>query len=258
MAIFKALSSTLGSIAAHLTSWPGPRNARPRSESGKTDPPPVTSNGQISVTATGTARVYQAGRDLHIAQVNLFDVESDVESTVERELPTGWVEALDELPPDARREAARRLWAQQVTRIGELASELPNDESDLDSTVERNLPAGWLSQMDKLTPEQRVVAARILSRKLDSGISPEMRSLWLSSRPDPVIVATSTDVGFDVVSFKDPPEQLSPEEGAAVADRSGSTIDHALAMLFIRLGPPPEPTELDYAPAGNGGGGAQQ
>ncbi|GAA2505090.1 hypothetical protein [Streptomyces gobitricini] len=51
---------------------------------------------------------------------------------------------------------------------------------------------------------------------------------------------------------------LSTAEREAVAADSGNAIDHALAMLFLRLGPPPGPTELDYTPAGNGGGGAQQ
>lgn len=43
------------------------------------------------------------------------------------------------------------------------------------------------------------------------------------------------------------------EPEAAVA---GQTIEHSLAALFLRLGPPPEPTGIEYMPAGSGGGGA--
>jgi hypothetical protein len=31
-----------------------------------------------------------------------------------------------------------------------------------------------------------------------------------------------------------------------------------LARLFLRLGPPPEPTELDHEPVSSGDGGAKQ
>lgn len=36
-----------------------------------------------------------------------------------------------------------------------------------------------------------------------------------------------------------------------------ATLNHALAGLFLRLGPPPDPTEQDFAPVGSGDGGAQ-
>jgi len=52
--------------------------------------------------------------------------------------------------------------------------------------------------------------------------------------------------------------QLPTEEVAAVVPVSAQSMDHALAMLFIQLGPPPESTDNHYAPASNGGGGAQQ
>lgn len=51
---------------------------------------------------------------------------------------------------------------------------------------------------------------------------------------------------------------LSPQETAAAAPPAGQSIERALALLFIRLGPPPEPAELDYSPAGHGGGGTAQ
>lgn len=53
-------------------------------------------------------------------------------------------------------------------------------------------------------------------------------------------------------------QPLGPEDAEAAAPAAEQTIEHALARLFLRLGPPPEPTELDYSPAGSGGGGAQQ
>jgi hypothetical protein len=51
---------------------------------------------------------------------------------------------------------------------------------------------------------------------------------------------------------------LGREEIEDVAPAAEETIDHTLARLFLRLGPPPESTTLDYTPAGRGGGGAQQ
>ncbi|MET9141997.1 hypothetical protein [Streptomyces parvulus] len=53
-------------------------------------------------------------------------------------------------------------------------------------------------------------------------------------------------------------QRLGPEEIENVAPAAEETIDHTLARLFLRLGPPPEANELDYTPAGRGGGGAQQ
>lgn len=54
------------------------------------------------------------------------------------------------------------------------------------------------------------------------------------------------------------PQPLGPEEAEAVAPAAKETLEDSLARLFIRLGPPPEPTNLDYTPAGRGGGGATQ
>ncbi|MEU0656077.1 hypothetical protein ABZ485_28065 [Streptomyces albogriseolus] len=54
------------------------------------------------------------------------------------------------------------------------------------------------------------------------------------------------------------PQPLGPEDAEAVAPAAKATLDDSLARLFIRLGPPPEPTHLDYTPAGRGGGGATQ
>ncbi|MFI1606968.1 hypothetical protein ACH4YN_33285 [Streptomyces griseofuscus] len=55
--------------------------------------------------------------------------------------------------------------------------------------------------------------------------------------------------------FDQPIGTEAAEEVAPVAEQ---TIEHTLARMFMRLGPPPEPTELDYESAGSGGGGAQQ
>lgn len=53
-------------------------------------------------------------------------------------------------------------------------------------------------------------------------------------------------------------QPLGSEEVEVVAPAAEETIEHTLARMFLRLGPPPEPTELDYTPAGTGGGGVQQ
>lgn len=53
-------------------------------------------------------------------------------------------------------------------------------------------------------------------------------------------------------------EVLRPEDIAFAAPAAEETIEHTLARLFLRIGPPPEPTEFDYEPVGSGGGGAQQ
>ncbi|KDN76644.1 phosphodiesterase [Streptomyces olindensis] len=49
----------------------------------------------------------------------------------------------------------------------------------------------------------------------------------------------------------------SQDEADAVA-RAAGELEYALARLFAILGPPPEPTALEYDPAGSGDGGARQ
>jgi diguanylate cyclase (GGDEF)-like protein/PAS domain S-box-containing protein len=49
----------------------------------------------------------------------------------------------------------------------------------------------------------------------------------------------------------------SQDEADTVA-RAAGELEHALARLFARLGPPPEPTAPVYDPAGSGDGGARQ
>ncbi|MFF3710868.1 hypothetical protein [Streptomyces phaeochromogenes] len=54
------------------------------------------------------------------------------------------------------------------------------------------------------------------------------------------------------------PQTMRLKDAEAAAPAATTTIDHALARLFIRLGPPPVPTAPDHVPAGSNGGGAQQ
>lgn len=60
------------------------------------------------------------------------------------------------------------------------------------------------------------------------------------------------------VTLQSTEEPLTDRESAEVARTSETTLDYALACLFLRLGPPPEPTALDYAPVSSGDGGAKQ
>lgn len=55
-----------------------------------------------------------------------------------------------------------------------------------------------------------------------------------------------------------PEDELSEDEEATAVSPAAETLEHTLARLFVRLGSPPEPTELDCTPAGTGDGGAQQ
>jgi hypothetical protein len=51
---------------------------------------------------------------------------------------------------------------------------------------------------------------------------------------------------------------LLAEDAQLVADIAADAINHTLARLFMRLGPPPEGASGDYMPVSSGGGGAQQ
>jgi hypothetical protein len=51
---------------------------------------------------------------------------------------------------------------------------------------------------------------------------------------------------------------LSAAEAQRVAGAAASAINHTLARLFLRLGPPPEDASGDFMPVSSGGGGAQQ
>ncbi|MEU6071247.1 hypothetical protein ABZ864_44125 [Streptomyces sp. NPDC047082] len=53
-------------------------------------------------------------------------------------------------------------------------------------------------------------------------------------------------------------DDLSPAEAEMVVAASAAAINHTLARLFLRLGPPPEGADGDITPVSSGGGGAQQ
>ncbi|WP_143672367.1 hypothetical protein [Streptomyces sp. OK228] len=56
----------------------------------------------------------------------------------------------------------------------------------------------------------------------------------------------------------EPIEDLTLDERRLLAAQTASTISHTLALLFLRLGPPPEGASGDASPVTSGGGGAQQ
>ncbi|MFE6223046.1 hypothetical protein [Streptomyces sp. NPDC057854] len=121
----------------------------------------------------------------------------------------------------------------------------------------RKIPDNFIAHLEGLSPPERLKATRWLFAN-----SSVLENYPLNDLPE-----------FDLQNIRRTLEALLKdlkkessfsgryfprEELAKVADSSEGTIDHALAMMFIRLGPPPEPTEVDYAPASSGGGGAQQ
>ncbi|MFF0216142.1 hypothetical protein [Streptomyces vinaceus] len=55
-----------------------------------------------------------------------------------------------------------------------------------------------------------------------------------------------------------PEPQLTAEDVNTVAPAAEVTIESSLARLFLRLGPPPQASEVDFMPAGRDGGGAQK
>ncbi|WP_159038826.1 hypothetical protein [Streptomyces sp. NRRL B-1140] len=81
----------------------------------------------------------------------------------------------------------------------------------------------------------------------------EMQGAVVSALRHDLIAATSSRAKPQLGG-----QPLGREEIEDVAPAAEETIDHTLARLFLRLGPPPESTTLDYTPAGRGGGGAQQ
>ena len=57
--------------------------------------------------------------------------------------------------------------------------------------------------------------------------------------------------------LRDHAPPLHDNETAAVG-RAAGEFERTLAQLFVRLGPPPEPTELEHTPAGSGDGGVRR
>ncbi|MEU3736570.1 hypothetical protein AB0E78_05810 [Streptomyces sp. NPDC032198] len=75
----------------------------------------------------------------------------------------------------------------------------------------------------------------------------------------PSTFAHVTSVGGEVeIVAQYSPEELTWEQNEDLASTSGRTIDHALARLFLRLGPPPEASPFGCVPASTGDGGAAQ
>ncbi|MGT2532775.1 DUF6232 family protein [Streptomyces nojiriensis] len=53
-------------------------------------------------------------------------------------------------------------------------------------------------------------------------------------------------------------EPLGRRDAEAVASSAGQSLDRTMAWMFVRLGPPPEPTATSYTSVADGGGGAQR
>ncbi|WP_228978572.1 hypothetical protein [Streptomyces sp. DH12] len=111
----------------------------------------------------------------------------------------------------------------------------------------------WVGELQRLSKLARADGRLAVAKELKAASEVAYASRHLPDDP-----GTFTRVHLPLFLAAQDAAQASAEDRAAVAATSGSSIDHALAMLFLRLGPPPEPTELDYTSAGNGGGGAQQ
>ena len=107
------------------------------------------------------------------------------------------------------------------------------------------------------TPEGRPADAMELRNRIAAARSePVGRGRRLHTSRSP---GTATDGGQAVPSAWDSPHQ-DVEPGtfdAKDVEPAVATLSHALAGLFLRLGPPPDPIEQDFAPASSGDGGAQ-
>lgn len=128
--------------------------------------------------------------------------------------------------PDRR---ARKALLNAYTNALKL-NKLPDMEGSWDSWPTQNLQ----------NPQTREDAPKLVFYRETSGLMAQYIEI-------PVRVPSGSDV-----------EPLTDEEASTVSATSAQSLDHALAMLFIRLGPPPEPSAIDYAPASKGGGGIQQ
>jgi hypothetical protein len=60
----------------------------------------------------------------------------------------------------------------------------------------------------------------------------------------------------DAELLADEAGHLSTEDERLVAERTADTINHTLARLFLRLGPPPQSANGDFAPVSSSGGGS--
>ncbi|WP_432112730.1 hypothetical protein [Streptomyces sp. S1] len=173
---------------------------------------------------------------LHVQNLSSQFQALDSESTQERHLPVDWVEFLDTLKGSDRDEFATWLSLLTATRFD--ASPPPHWE----------VPPALLARLRSLEQVDRAALTRWISLQMSTHSA-------YHALPDPRI---KSRFEIELDEHASDGVELSREELANVADSSEGSIDHALAMMFIRLGPPPETTEVDYVPASNGGGGAQQ
>ncbi|MFJ9832848.1 hypothetical protein ACIRU2_15885 [Streptomyces sp. NPDC101169] len=66
------------------------------------------------------------------------------------------------------------------------------------------------------------------------------------------------DVPYPRNTSSPPTQSLGPEAIETAAPAAEQTIERSLAALFVRLGPPPNPSRFEYAPTGHGDGGARK
>lgn len=134
-------------------------------------------------------------------------------------------------------------------------------DADLDDLRHRLTESNRLS-MGPTPPSVEEIATKIHELLEQSEV--DRSNIWLTSH-----LITQVDLGPGTADAALGLPQVSPALGVsddvprradreAVAPLAEETIEHTLARLFLRLGPPPEPTENHFVPAGNGGGGAQQ
>lgn len=95
------------------------------------------------------------------------------------------------------------------------------------------------------------------------GEQPADESLWgLAADGNPILVGRDRSLRMYTFpgSTPEPPPlaALSAEDRQRLARETADTINHTLAQLFLRLGPPPEGTGGNHDPVRSGGGGAQQ
>ncbi|MFE5943129.1 hypothetical protein [Streptomyces sp. NPDC056480] len=153
----------------------------------------------------------------------------------EEELPRGWELALGQLSE----ESLKRL-IDFLPKAESFGSEVP---IRVHAFLSANVPASGF-----LAPPHPDLASDTLLRALRMRLD-RAAPRYGQRKPAPSPRTPAAEDSAD----------LSPAERASVAVDAASSIDHALAMLFVRLGPPPEESEIDnYSPASSGGGGVKQ
>lgn len=176
-------------------------------------------------------------------------VTGEDDETRERNLPHGWIGAMDSLAPEERTRLARLLSrpvlidAETLQRLRALmGGPAPADSAAL------------LNLLNSL--QAHIQSVRETATHHFRGL--EMQSRFEARPPLDRPAEAARGFRYPTKGVPSKPAELLPAELAAVASTAASSIDHALALLFIRLGPPPEETPINFAPASTGGGGAQQ